>query len=80
MNAIRNVFAAFANLAASLNALAGVIDQATGRLKQQLAFEPAEVPIVLEHQASPAQIAGADGEQPGQASGNGRNRKAPAAR
>lgn len=45
MNAIWNLFAAFANLAASLNGLAGVIDGASGRLRQQLGIdgEPANV-------------------------------------
>ena len=46
MNAIRNVFNAFTNLAASINALASVIDLATGRLRQQLAldYDPAVLP------------------------------------
>jgi hypothetical protein len=39
MNAIGNVFNAFSNLAASVNALASVIDLATGRLRQQLALD-----------------------------------------
>ncbi len=39
MNALRSVFAAFANLAASVNALAGVIDAASGRLQKQLALD-----------------------------------------
>ena len=47
MNAIRNVFNAFSNLAASVNALAGVIDVATGRLRQQLALD--SDPLVLPH-------------------------------
>lgn len=47
MNAIRSVFAAFTNLAASLNALAGVIDSASGRLRQQLAGD--EAPPALTH-------------------------------
>lgn len=47
MNAIRSVFAAFTNLAASVNALAGVIDAATGRLRQQLALD--EAPPALTH-------------------------------
>lgn len=41
MNAIRNLFAAFTNLAASLNSLASVIDVTTGRLRQQLAIDEA---------------------------------------
>ena len=47
MNAIRNVCNAFSNLAASVNALAGVIDVATGRLRQQLALDGD--PLVLPH-------------------------------
>jgi hypothetical protein len=49
MNAIRNVFNAFSNLAASVNALAGVIDLATGRLGQQLTLD-GDTPPVLDHQ------------------------------
>jgi hypothetical protein len=41
MNAIRNVFTALSNLAASINALAGVLDGASHRLRQQLDYEPA---------------------------------------
>lgn len=41
MNAIRQLFAAFANLAASVNALAGIIDHTSGRIRQQLDHEPA---------------------------------------
>jgi hypothetical protein len=51
VNAIRSVFLAFANLAASVNALAQVIDAATGRLRQQLAFE--EPRQVIEHNTTP---------------------------
>jgi hypothetical protein len=47
MNAIRNVFNALSNLAASVNALAGVIDLATGRLRQQLTLDGD--PLVLPH-------------------------------
>jgi hypothetical protein len=39
MNAIRNVFTAFSNLASSVNSLAAVIDIATGKLRQQLALD-----------------------------------------
>ena len=49
MNAIRNVFNAFTNLAASINGLASVLDVATGRLRQQLALDGEPAPI-LEHQ------------------------------
>lgn len=49
MNAIRSVFKAFSNLAASVNALASVIDVATGRLRQQLALD-ADMPPILDHQ------------------------------
>ncbi len=45
MNMLRNVFSAFANLAASVNALAGVIDAAAGRLRQNLALD--DTPLAL---------------------------------
>jgi hypothetical protein len=57
MQSIRNVFAAFANLAASLNALASVVDVATGRLRQSLALdEPALLPPgdVIDAEPEPA--------------------------
>jgi hypothetical protein len=38
MNAIRNLITGFANLTASVNALAGVIDLTSGRLRQSLAL------------------------------------------
>ena len=60
MQAIRSLFSAFANLAAAINALAGVVDSATGKLRQQLALdEPAALPHgeVLDH-------AGADSGTP----------------
>ena len=60
MNEIRNVFNAFSNLAASVNALAGVIDLATGRLRQQLALD-GETPPVLDHQPAEAPDATANG-------------------
>jgi hypothetical protein len=41
MNAIRNLITAFANLTASVNALAGVIDLTSGRLRQSLALDEA---------------------------------------
>ncbi|HEY7159457.1 MAG TPA: hypothetical protein VH575_36260 [Gemmataceae bacterium] len=47
MNVIRNVFNAFNNLAVSVNALASVIDLATGRLRQQLALDGD--PLVMPH-------------------------------
>jgi len=52
VNAIRNVFNAFSNLAASLTALASVIDLATGRLRQQLALD--SDPLVLPHDGDSA--------------------------
>lgn len=52
MNAIRNVFNAFSNLAASVNALASVIDVATGRLRQQLALDGD--PLILPHDGDTA--------------------------
>lgn len=65
MNAIRSVFAAFSNLAASVNALASVI--ATGRLRQQLALDDA-MPVI-EHQPA---------EEPDSATANGKGRKSKA--
>jgi hypothetical protein len=46
MNAIRSVFTALSNLAASINGLASVLDVAAGRIRQQLALdgEPAVLP------------------------------------
>jgi hypothetical protein len=46
MNAIRSVFTALGNLAASINGLASVIDVASGHLRQQLAldYDPAVLP------------------------------------
>lgn len=65
MNAIRNVFNAFTNLAASVNALAGVVDAASARLRQQLALEetPPLLPRgeVLEHDAESASSAKRNG-------------------
>jgi hypothetical protein len=49
MNSIRSVFTALANLAASINGLASVLDVATGRIRQQLAFDGDTGPV-LEHQ------------------------------
>lgn len=49
MKSIANLFSAFANLAASLNALAGVVDVATGQIRQRLEHE-AMTPAVIEHQ------------------------------
>jgi hypothetical protein len=60
MNAIRNVFNAFSNLAASVNALASVIDLATGRLRQQLALDD-NMPHVLDHQPAEEPDATANG-------------------
>ncbi len=56
MNALRSVFAALANLAASVNSLAVVIDAATGRLRQQLA--EGDAPAPLPHNA---EVEGAEG-------------------
>lgn len=50
MKSIARLFAAFANLAGSLEALAGVVDAATGQLRQRLAYEAEESPAVIEHQ------------------------------
>jgi hypothetical protein len=49
MNAIRSVFTALSNLAASINALASVLDVAAGRIRQQLALDGDTGPV-LEHQ------------------------------
>jgi hypothetical protein len=49
MNAIKNVFNALSNVTASLNALAGVIDMASNRLRQQLEHEPAAPLPALPH-------------------------------
>jgi hypothetical protein len=62
MKAIRNVFHAFSNLAASVNALASVIDVATGRLRQQLALDAMPG---IEHQSA---------EEPNSATANGKGR------
>lgn len=42
MNAIKNLWSAFSNLAASINALAAVVDAGAGRLRQQLALDVEE--------------------------------------
>jgi hypothetical protein len=67
MQSIRNLFSAFANVAASLNALAGVIDAATGRLRQQLAAEGIDPAHVIDNQPASEE-----------ANGTGRKRKATA--
>lgn len=55
MNTLRSVFAALGNLAASINGLAGVVDLATGKLRQQLAIEgETAAPAILEHNGSDA--------------------------
>lgn len=59
--AIRNVFTAFANLAASINALAHVIQTATTKLEMQIGAADNQETHVLEHE--PAAV------------GNGRRRK-----
>ena len=46
MNALRNLWNAFANLANAINGLALVVDTASGRLRQSLALDGVEV---LEH-------------------------------
>jgi hypothetical protein len=55
MNAIRNVFNAFSNLAASVNALASVIDVATGRRHLHVAYVLV-VPAVLRGSNGPPAI------------------------
>jgi hypothetical protein len=64
MNAIRSVFAALGNLAASINGLASVLDVASGRLRQQLALDGEPAPI-LEHQSlgDPEEITPAKGRK-----------------
>jgi hypothetical protein len=57
--------AAFANLAASVNALAAVVDAATGRLRQQLALEDvtaAPAGQVIDHGTLPAPEPPAEGQ------------------
>jgi hypothetical protein len=68
MNAIPNVFNAFANLAASINALASVIDVAAGRLRQQLAVDGDAMPVIEQQSA----------EEPDSATANGKGRKSKA--
>ncbi|HEY7157036.1 MAG TPA: hypothetical protein VH575_23910 [Gemmataceae bacterium] len=60
MNAIRSVFAAFTNLAASVNALAGVIDVAAGRLRQHLALD-GDMPRAFDYQPAEEPDATANG-------------------
>lgn len=50
MNAIRSVFTAFSNLAASINALAGVVDAVSAKVRQTVALDAPEA-HVLEHQS-----------------------------
>jgi len=50
MRSTTKLFSAFATLADSLLALAGVVDVATGKLRQQLALDALEV---IEHHPSP---------------------------
>lgn len=45
MNAIRNVFSAFANLAASINGLAAVVDAVSAKVRVAVALE--EMPPAL---------------------------------
>lgn len=55
MNAIRNLWNALGSLANSINGLAGVIDLATGKLRQQLAIGgETAAPAILEHNGSDA--------------------------
>lgn len=46
MNAIRNVFTAFANLAASINGLAAVVDSVSAKVRQAAALEDATAAAV----------------------------------
>jgi hypothetical protein len=55
MFGLNKLSAAIANLANSLNALAGVVDVATGRLRQTLALDLVEV---LEHESMPGPAEG----------------------
>ena len=72
MNAIKNVFAALANVAASLNALASVVDCATGKLRQQLALDE---PAALTHGEVIDNNPAPDGNMP---TAKGRNGRKPA--
>ena len=67
MRSIASVFSAFANLAASINALAGVLDVATGRLRQTLA--EGEAATVLEYQNASGDNASLDSSSNGTAKG-----------
>jgi hypothetical protein len=72
MNAIRSIFAAFTNLAASVNALASVIDGAAAKLRMQLAAE--SDPPALRR----GEVEGAEAETTLAANGKGRKAKATA--
>jgi hypothetical protein len=64
--------AAIANLAASLNGFAAVVDAASGRLRQHLALEDHTPPVVIESAVTaPPENVPAD-----EAQSNGRKRKA----
>jgi hypothetical protein len=82
MFGLSKLTAAFANLAASVNALAAVVDAAAGRLRQQLALEDHSEPIipaggVVLGQALPAPVEdNTDGQS---ANGRKRGKAAPAA-
>jgi hypothetical protein len=60
MFGLSKLTAAFGNLSASVNALAAVIDAATGRLRQQLALDGVEV---IDHEPLPAPEAPVEGRK-----------------
>jgi hypothetical protein len=73
MFGLSKLTAAFANLASSINALAGVIDAAAGRLRQHLALEDHTGPIIPAGGVVLGQALPAPAEDDGQAP-NGRKR------
>jgi hypothetical protein len=61
MRSITRLLSAFGTLADSVLALAGVVDIATGKLRQQLAVEAVEV---IEHQPAGVEASTGQGECP----------------
>lgn len=76
MNAIRSVFTALGNLAASINGLAAIIDNAGNRLRQQMEYEPT-VPALESPErliVDPTRNGALETEQPPSATGQGPKR------
>lgn len=65
MRSIGRLFGAFGTLAESILSLSAVVDVATGRLRQALAFD--EVPTVLDHQPAGGENVPLDGSSNGTA-------------